>query len=131
PLRICPRPRVRQRRTRARAKTRKHGAIMSPSPEPTDGSGEGAGGEAVRPAPASAVFGSERRRRWWQRLRRPAFLGTLRRLTPLSDAWGFDRGTPIDRYYIERFLKRHQADIRGRVLEIRDSTYTQRFGAGV
>jgi len=81
------------------------------------------------PTPANA--GSASRQRWWQRLRRPAFLGTLRRVTPLSSEWGFERGTPIDRYYIERFLRRYQADIHGRVLEIRDSSYTQRFGVGV
>jgi len=70
-------------------------------------------------------------RRRLRRLARPAWLGTLRRLTPLSDYWGFDRGTPVDRYYIERFLEQHRQDIRGRVLEIRDSTYTNRFGSGV
>jgi|SRR6266851_2361814 len=70
-------------------------------------------------------------RRRLRRLIRPAWLGTLRRLTPLSDSWGFDRGTPVDRYYIEQFLEQHRQDIRGRVLEIRDSTYTNRFGTGV
>jgi hypothetical protein len=70
-------------------------------------------------------------RQRFRRLRRPAWLGTLRRLTPLSNEWGFDRGTPVDRYYIERFLADHAADIRGRVLEIRDSTYTNRFGTAV
>jgi len=45
--------------------------------------------------------------------------------------WGFDRGTPVDRYYIERFLSAHRAVIRGRVLEVKDSAYTRRFGAGV
>lgn len=70
---------------------------------------------------------SARLRRWL----RPAFLGTLRRTRPLSDHWGFDRGTPIDRYYIERFLDRHRADIRGRILEVKDSGYSRRFGNGV
>jgi glycosyltransferase involved in cell wall biosynthesis/SAM-dependent methyltransferase len=55
-------------------------------------------------------------------------LGMLRRLTPISRQWGFDRGTPIDRYYIEAFLTREAAAIRGRVLEIEDNTYTLRFG---
>jgi SAM-dependent methyltransferase len=50
---------------------------------------------------------------------------------PVSDNWGFDRGTPIDRYYIERFLARHEGDIRGAVLEVKDDTYTRRFGRGV
>jgi hypothetical protein len=66
-----------------------------------------------------------------QRLRRlaqPAWLGTLRRTDPLSASWGRDRGTPVDRYYIEHFLEAHRQDIRGRVLEVRDSTYTGRYG---
>ena len=54
--------------------------------------------------------------------------GSLRRLTPISSAWGYDRGLPIDRYYIERFLHGHSSDIRGHVLEIGDNTYTRRFG---
>jgi len=39
-----------------------------------------------------------------------------------------DRGRPIDRYYMENFLQKHQADIRGRVLEVGDAHYTRRFG---
>ena len=54
--------------------------------------------------------------------------GSLRRLTPISQHFGFDRGLPIDRYYIENFLSRHANDIRGRVLEIGDDSYTRRFG---
>jgi SAM-dependent methyltransferase len=70
-------------------------------------------------------------RRQLRRLMRPAFLGTLRRTSPLSRHWGFERGTPVDRYYIERFLAQHASDIRGRVLEVKDSAYTDRFGTGV
>ena len=47
-----------------------------------------------------------------RRVTRPAFLGTLRSSGPLSDNFGFDRGTPVDRYYIERFLYDNRADIR-------------------
>ena len=54
--------------------------------------------------------------------------GALRRLTPISRRFGFDRGTPVDRYYIERFLSDHAPDIQGDVLEIGDDTYTRRFG---
>ena len=57
--------------------------------------------------------------------------GDLRRVTPISEQWGYDRGLPIDRYYIERFLARHSEDVRGRVLEIGDDSYTRRFGVGV
>jgi SAM-dependent methyltransferase len=56
--------------------------------------------------------------------------GSLRRLTPISKTFGFDRGLPIDRYYIESFLRANLADIRGRTLEVADNAYTCRFGAG-
>jgi SAM-dependent methyltransferase len=57
-----------------------------------------------------------------------ARLGDLRRVTPLSEWFGYDRGTPVDRAYIEAFLDRNAALIRGRVLEIGDNSYTLRFG---
>ncbi len=69
----------------------------------------------------------------WHRLFRPwvgrVNFGDLRRLTPVSRGFGFDRGLPIDRYYIERFLGRHHGDIQGRVLEFADNAYTRRFGS--
>jgi SAM-dependent methyltransferase len=49
-------------------------------------------------------------------------------LEPLSDHYGLDRGTPVDRRYIERFLSTRHRVIRGTVLEIQDSSYTTRFG---
>ena len=67
-----------------------------------------------------------RLRRW----RRPATFADMD-TAPLSSEWGFDRGTPIDRYYIERFLESQCGDIRGRVLEVKNSDYTRRFGRGV
>ena len=54
--------------------------------------------------------------------------GGLRRLEPVSRNYGFDRGTPVDRFYIEAFLRRHAKDIRGRVLEFGDSSYTRAYG---
>jgi glycosyltransferase involved in cell wall biosynthesis len=54
--------------------------------------------------------------------------GNLRRLTPLSQQFGYDRGRPIDRHYIEGFLGIHTSDIHGHVLEIADDTYTREFG---
>jgi SAM-dependent methyltransferase len=54
--------------------------------------------------------------------------GALARLQPISRSFGTDRGLAIDRYYIERFLDAHRADVRGRVLEIGEDTYTRRFG---
>jgi SAM-dependent methyltransferase len=61
--------------------------------------------------------------------------GSLRRVTPLDRAFGATRGTPIDRYYIEKFLSNQaglgeyiRGDIHGRVLEIGGADYTRRFG---
>lgn len=54
--------------------------------------------------------------------------GDLRRTTPISNDWGFDRGTPIDRYLIARFLESNALHIRGRVLEIDTDDYTRAFG---
>jgi SAM-dependent methyltransferase len=66
----------------------------------------------------------------WRR-RRPPALGDLRRVTPIDPNWGFERGTPIDRVYVEEFVGAHAADVRGRVLEIAAPDYTTRFGRGV
>ena len=66
----------------------------------------------------------------WRRSRPPK-LGDLRRVTPIDPNWGFERGTPIDRVYVERFVGAHAADIRGRVLEIAAPDYTSRFGRDV
>lgn len=54
--------------------------------------------------------------------------GDLRRVTPISRHFGYDRGLPVDRYYIENFLKKQGADIKGRALEIGDDSYTKQFG---
>jgi SAM-dependent methyltransferase len=42
--------------------------------------------------------------------------------------FGFERGRPVDRYYIEEFLLQHSNDIKGRVLEIADNVYTKEYG---
>jgi len=49
-------------------------------------------------------------------------------LSPISRVFGLDRGRPIDRFYIERFLSLHAQDIRGSVLEVGDSAYARKFG---
>jgi glycosyltransferase involved in cell wall biosynthesis/SAM-dependent methyltransferase len=54
--------------------------------------------------------------------------GDLDRMEPLSPTWGCERGTPVDRIYIDSFLDRHRLDIRGHVIEIKDADYTNRFG---
>ena len=57
--------------------------------------------------------------------------GSLRRHRPISEDWGFDRGRPIDRTFIARFLEHHAGDIHGRVLEVAGNGYTRRFGSAV
>ena len=54
--------------------------------------------------------------------------GDFGRVTPLSTQFGFDRGGPIDRYYIEKFLSLNAHSIRGRALEVGDNEYTTRYG---
>lgn len=67
-------------------------------------------------------------RKIWNRwLKRPDW-HNLRNTRPISKVFGLDRGLPIDRYYIERFLQRHQDRIRGAALEVGEDTYTKRFG---
>jgi SAM-dependent methyltransferase len=80
---------------------------------------------ALRDALGAAPESPWRRR--LKRLIRPAWLAPFR-TTPLSSYWGLDRGTPVDRYYVERFLAQHQGDIQGHVVEVGDSRYTDRFG---
>ncbi len=75
------------------------------------------------------------------RLWPPRFIVRLmvpRRLVPIRREFAADRGEPLDRYYIEEFLRRHSGaseytpgSIQGRVLEIGEDTYTRRFGLGV
>jgi SAM-dependent methyltransferase len=88
----------------------------------------------------------------WPRLRpylRPVLAWTIRtfhrapawrvrwlgRLTPASRRYGFDRGKPIDRWYVEHFLRRHAGnagygggDFRGRVMEVGGDEYARLFG---
>jgi hypothetical protein len=57
--------------------------------------------------------------------------GNMRRVEPFSSCYGFDRGTPIDRYYLDHFLRQHSGDIRGTVLEVQMPAYVRRFGREV
>jgi hypothetical protein len=54
--------------------------------------------------------------------------GNLRRTAPFSSSYGFERGQPIDRYYLHKFLAAHSESITGDVLEIQGTSYTERFG---
>jgi SAM-dependent methyltransferase len=57
--------------------------------------------------------------------------GDFDRTSPISADFGFDRGTPVDRYYVEAFLATHSGDIRGRALEVGDASYCRQFGTGI
>jgi SAM-dependent methyltransferase len=50
---------------------------------------------------------------------------------PLSYSFGFDRGTPIDRYYIELFLEKQRKSITGVCLEVTDEVYIRKYGRKV
>jgi peptidoglycan/xylan/chitin deacetylase (PgdA/CDA1 family) len=54
--------------------------------------------------------------------------GDLRRTDPVSRNWGYDRGVPIDRRYIDEFLTAHSSDVRGAVLEVQEGDFTLAFG---
>jgi len=47
---------------------------------------------------------------------------------PVSPIFGDERGLPIDRHYIEKFLLANKVDIKGRCLEVGDRKYLSRFG---
>lgn len=54
--------------------------------------------------------------------------GSLGRRKPISATWGTDRGEPVDRYYITRFLEANREHVRGQVLEIGWDFYTRSYG---
>jgi SAM-dependent methyltransferase len=56
------------------------------------------------------------------------FFGSFGKTFPTSKVFGLDRGQPIDRYYIEKFLEKNKNLIYGNVLEIGDGTYTKKYG---
>jgi SAM-dependent methyltransferase len=88
------------------------------------------------PKPVQVAIYSRYRRVFPRRV--IARLGTARRLVPVSREFGADRGKPIDRYYIEDFLRRHSGlseyapgAIHGHVLEVGDDMYSRQFGLGL
>jgi len=57
--------------------------------------------------------------------------GNLRRTEPFSTSFGFDRGTPVDRFYLQTFFHARRAAITGRVLEVQVPSYTKTYGHDV
>lgn len=49
-------------------------------------------------------------------------------LEPRCRGYGYKMGTPIDRYYIEKFLEEKKDVIKGDVLEVSEDTYTKKYG---
>jgi hypothetical protein len=54
-------------------------------------------------------------------------LPPVAQIHPVSRKFGYDRGRPIDRYYIEKFLNANQQYIQGVGLEAGSDTYLHRF----
>lgn len=58
----------------------------------------------------------------------PTDWGSFRSNRPKSRHYGTDRGTALDRHYIEAFLAEHAKDVQGVVLEVASDAYARRFG---
>ncbi len=65
------------------------------------------------------------------RSRRPVEITDLTRVRPVSECFGWERGTPIDRRYIGDFISGHRDLIRGDVLEIGEARYSRLADDGV
>lgn len=62
---------------------------------------------------------------------KPVKWKNLRNLTPISPVFGLDRGTPIDRVYIDDFIKKNKHLVTGRVCEIAERIYSERYGGDI
>lgn len=56
------------------------------------------------------------------------YIAPKKSMDPISMKFGFDRGLPIDRYYIEQFLEHSTQYIQGVCLEVHDDAYLKRYG---
>lgn len=82
----------------------------------------------LRKMPLSLQNGLRQARGGTNRTLRPVDWGNLRRAEPFSERYGYERGVPIDRWYVDQFIRRHSVDIAGRVLELLDGRYAKEFG---
>lgn len=55
----------------------------------------------------------------------------FRNLEPISRVFALDRGTPIDRVYIEDFLEKNKNLVRGVTCEIADNSYSKKYGSNI
>jgi glycosyltransferase involved in cell wall biosynthesis len=65
---------------------------------------------------------------WEPKLGKVRF-GDFARTKPIAIDYGYHRGKPVDRYYIEKAISAHSENVRGHVLEVCDPDYTIAFGA--
>ena len=70
-------------------------------------------------------------KKFLKRILKKANWYNLRSLKPISNVFSLDRGTPIDRVYIEDFLSKNRDAIKGIVCEIADNSYSKKFGSDV
>jgi len=54
--------------------------------------------------------------------------GDIARRAPFSSVYGWDRGLPVDRFYIDAFMAKNQHLVTGSVLEVRSPLYARRYG---
>lgn len=57
----------------------------------------------------------------------PVDLKSLNQETPVDEHMGFSRGKPIDRFYIEKHLKKNRNSIKGHLLEVAEDHYIKEF----
>ena len=71
-------------------------------------------------------------KQWYTRQRTPSSAAPAQvAFEPVSRIFGLDRGQPVDRGYIERFLRDNARCITGHVMEIGEDRYMSGMGSGV
>ncbi|MEO0030813.1 MAG: hypothetical protein RIS94_571 [Pseudomonadota bacterium] len=119
-----------ERGTRGRDKWLQRRRMMAIAPWPTTKAALRQTAIRLLPRPLADTLREFRRRRIAASVGRIDF-GDLARIKPVSEGFGFRRGTPVDRFYIERFLTRNAPLVTGAVLEAADDKYSRRFGQGI
>src|SRR5690242_7014070 len=65
------------------------------------------------------------------RKKSPVVFQDMLRVIPACRNFGWERGTPVDRYYIEKFFHENRQVIQGNLLEVGDASYSRKYaGAG-
>ncbi len=59
---------------------------------------------------------------------RKSYYLAKKNVKPISGKFGFDRGRPIDRFFIENFMEMSKKYVKGRILEITDNNYSLKYG---